>query len=170
MTVISVERDVDSVSLLLVAEFDAPIERVWQLWADPRQLERWWGPPTHPATMEQHDLAAGGEVTFVMTGPGGERSRGWWRVTSVDPPRSLEFTDGFANEDGTPNTETPTIAVQVKLTEKDGGTRMELRFSFDSREAMDVVERWGTFEVLPQSVGQMDALLVETGSTREANG
>jgi uncharacterized protein YndB with AHSA1/START domain len=170
MTVISVERDVDSVSLLLVAEFDAPIERVWQLWADPRQLERWWGPPTHPATMEQHDLAAGGEVTFVMTGPGGERSRGWWRVTSVDPPRSLEFTDGFANEDGTPNTETPTIAVQVKLTEKDGGTRMELRFSFDSREAMDVVERWGTFEVLPQSVGQMDALLVETGSTREPNG
>jgi uncharacterized protein YndB with AHSA1/START domain len=170
MTVISVERDVDSVSLLLVAEFDAPIERVWQLWADPRQLERWWGPPTHPATMEQHDLAAGGEVTFVMTGPGGERSRGWWRVTSVDPPRSLEFTDGFANEDGTPNTETPTIAVQVKLTEKDAGTRMELRFSFDSREAMDVVERWGTFEVLPQSVGQMDALLVETGSTREANG
>ena len=170
MTVISVERDVDSVSLLLVAEFDAPIERVWQLWADPRQLERWWGPPTHPATMEQHDLAAGGEVTFVMTGPGGERSRGWWRVTSVDPPRSLEFTDGFANEDGTPNTETPTIAVKVKLTEKDGGTRMELRFSFDSREAMDVVERWGTFEVLPQSVGQMDALLVETGSTREPNG
>jgi uncharacterized protein YndB with AHSA1/START domain len=170
MTVISVERDVDSVSLLLVAEFDAPIERVWQLWADPRQLERWWGPPTHPATMEQHDLAAGGEVTFVMTGPGGERSRGWWRVTSVDPPRSLEYTDGFANEDGTPNTETPTIAVQVKLTEKDGGTRMELCFSFDSREAMDVVERWGTFEVLPQSVGQMDALLVETGSTREPNG
>src|SRR5215208_1740509 len=165
MTVISVEKDVDSVSLLLVAEFDAPIERVWQLWADPRQLERWWGPPTHPATVEQHDLAAGGEVTFVMTGPGGERSRGWWRVTSVDPPRSLEFTDGFANEDGTPNTETPTIAVQVQLTEKDGGTRMELRFSFDSREAMEVVERWGTFEVLPQSVGQMDALLVETGST-----
>jgi hypothetical protein len=32
--------------LVLVAEFDAPIERVWQLWADPRQLERWWGPPT----------------------------------------------------------------------------------------------------------------------------
>jgi uncharacterized protein YhdP len=60
--------------------------------------------------------------------------------------------------------------VQVKLTEKDAGTRMELRFSFDSREAMDVVERWGTFEVLPQSVGQMDALLVETGSTREPNG
>jgi uncharacterized protein YndB with AHSA1/START domain len=32
-------KDFDSLSLTLVAEFDAPIERVWQLWADPRQLE-----------------------------------------------------------------------------------------------------------------------------------
>ena len=93
MSVISVEKDFDSLSLILVAEFGAPIERVWQLWADPRQLERWWGPPTHPATVETHRLAAGGEVSYVMTGPGGERSRGWWRVTSVDPPGSLECGD-----------------------------------------------------------------------------
>lgn len=159
MTVISVEKDFDSLRLVLVAEFDAAIERVWQLWADPRQLERWWGPPTHPATVEKHDLAAGGEVTCVMTGPGGETSRGWWRVTSVDPPRSLEFTDGFANQDGTPNMEMPTATVQVRLTEQDGGTRMELRFIFESREDMEQLERWGAFEAIPQSVGQMDALL-----------
>jgi uncharacterized protein YndB with AHSA1/START domain len=132
---------------------------VWQLWADPRQLERWWGPPTHPATVEKHHLAAGGEVTYVMTGPRGEKSRGWWRVTSVDPPRSLEFTDGFANPDGTPNTEMPTTAGQVQLTEQDGGTLMVLRFIFDSSEHMARLERWGAFEVFQQSVGQMDALL-----------
>jgi uncharacterized protein YndB with AHSA1/START domain len=159
MSVIRVEKDFDNLSLILVAEFDAPIERVWQLWADPRQLERWWGPPTHPATVEQHELAAGGEVTYFMTGPAGERSRGWWRVTSVDSPRSLEFTDGFANQDGTPNAETATTAVQVRLSEQNGGTRMELRFRFASSEHMEQLERWGAFEVFPQSVGQMDALL-----------
>ena len=79
--------------------------------------------------------------------------------TSVDSPRSLEFTDGFANQDGTPNAETPTTAVQVRLTEQDGGTRMELRFIFDSNEYMEQLERWGAFEVFPQSVGQMDAVL-----------
>jgi len=161
MSVVSVEKDVDSLSLILVAVFDAPIERVWQLWADPRQLERWWGPPTHPSTVEKHDLAAGGEVTYVMTGPGGEKSRGWWRVTSVNPPRSLEFTDGYANQDGTPNADLPTTAVQVRLTEQDGGTEMELRFVFDSRERMEQLERWGAFEVFPQSVGQMDDLLAD---------
>jgi uncharacterized protein YndB with AHSA1/START domain len=160
MSVISVEKDVDSLSLTLVADFDVPIERVWRLWADPRQLEAWWGPPTHPATVEKHDLVTGGEVSYVMTGPEGEKSRGWWRVTSVNPPRSLEFTGGFANQDGTPNAETPTTAVQMRLTEHDGGgTRMELRFIFASTEHMERLERWGAFDVFPQSVGQMDALL-----------
>ena len=159
MSVISVVKDLERLSLTLLADFDAPIERVWQLWADPRQLERWWGPPSHPATVEKHDLAAGGEVAYFMTGPGGERSRGWWRVTSVDPPASLEFTDGFANQDGTPNAETAITDVQMRLTEHDGGTRMELRFIFASSEHMERLERWGAFEVFPQSVAQMDALL-----------
>jgi uncharacterized protein YndB with AHSA1/START domain len=159
MSVISVEKDLDSLSLTLVADFDAQIEQVWQLWADPRQLERWWGPPTHPSTVEKHDLAVGGEVLYFMTGPEGEKTWGWWRVTSVNPPTSLEFTDGFANQDGTPNAETPPTTVQMRLTEHDGGTRMELRFVFDSSEHMEQVERSGAFEVFPLSVGQMDALL-----------
>jgi uncharacterized protein YndB with AHSA1/START domain len=159
MSVISVEKDFEGLNLLLIADFDAPIERVWRLWADPRQLERWWGPPTHPATVGKHELIAGGEVAFFMTGPEDEKTHGWWRVTSVDPPTSLEFTDGFADQDGAPNAAMPTIAVQMQLSEHGGGTRMELRFAFDSSEHMEQFERWGTFEVLPDSVGQMDALL-----------
>jgi uncharacterized protein YndB with AHSA1/START domain len=119
MSVVSVEKDYERRRLTLVAEFAAPIERVWQLWADPRQLERWWGPPTHPATVEKHNLAVGGEVSYVMTGAEGEQTRGWWRVRSVGPPRSLGFTDGFANEDGTPNADLPTIAAEMRLTEHD---------------------------------------------------
>ena len=159
MSIVSVEKDLEGLALVLVADFDAPIERVWELWADPRQLERWWGPPTHPATVEEHDLAAGGEVTYLMTGPGGEQSRGWWRITSVAPPTALEFTDGFANRDGTPNADTPTTEVRMRLTEQGRGTRMELRFAFASSEHMQRLERWGALEVFPQSVGQMDALL-----------
>jgi uncharacterized protein YndB with AHSA1/START domain len=169
MSIVSVEKDFDNLRLIMVAEFDAPIERVWQLWADPRQLERWWGPPTHPATVEKHDLVAGGEVTYFMTDPDGRRSRGWWRVTSVDPPGSLEFTDGFANEDGTPKVEMPTTEAQVRLTEQDGRTRIELRFIFESREHMEDLERWGAFEVFAQSVAQMDAVLSDNPATSAKN-
>jgi predicted dithiol-disulfide oxidoreductase (DUF899 family)/uncharacterized protein YndB with AHSA1/START domain len=159
MTVISVDKDVDSLTFTLVAEFDAPIERVWRLWSDPRQLERWWGPPTHPATVEQHDLTPGGEVTYFMTGPEGDMHRGWWRVTTVDPPKSLEFVDGGANEDGTPNADMPAVTTQVTLAEHGGVTRMQLRSVFDSREQMDQWISTGTAEGVEKAVGQMDALL-----------
>jgi uncharacterized protein YndB with AHSA1/START domain len=159
MSVTSLDKDFDSLTLTLVADFDAPTERVWQLWADPRQLERWWGPPTYPATVEQHDLTPGGEVTYFMTSPEGDKYRGWWRVTSVDPPKSLEFTDGFADQDGSPVADMPTTTVRMQLTEHDGGTRMELRSVFDSREQMEQLANMGMFEGLQESVGQMDALL-----------
>jgi uncharacterized protein YndB with AHSA1/START domain len=159
MTVTSVSKDFDSLTLTVVADFDAPIERVWRLWADPRRLERWWGPPSHPATVEAHDLTPGGEVTYFMTGPAGERSRGWWRVTSVNPPKSLEFTDGSADQDGTPIAGMATTTVQVQLTEHDGGTRMVVRSVFDSREQMERLVRMGATEAFVQAVGQMDALL-----------
>jgi uncharacterized protein YndB with AHSA1/START domain len=157
MTVTRVEKDVDDLSLTLTADFAARVERVWQLWADPRQLERWWGPPTHPATFETHDLAPGGEVTYFMTAPGGRRIRGWWRVTAVDPPTALEFSDGFADA------ATPITTVTVRLAEHEGGTRMVLRFRFESREHMEQLERLGAFAVFPRSVGQMDALLTNEG-------
>jgi uncharacterized protein YndB with AHSA1/START domain len=161
MSVVRVEKDFDSLTLTVIADFDAPIERVWQLWADPRQLERWWGPPSHPATVEAHDLTPGGKVTYVMTGPAGELSRGWWRVRSVDPPASLEFIDGFADQDGRPIAGTPTTTVQVQLTERDGGTRMVVRSIFDSREQMEQVVDMGAVEVFVQAISQMDALLAD---------
>lgn len=133
---------------------------MWELWADPRQLERWWGPPGYPATFEEHELAPGGEMAYFMTSTEGQKYRGWWRVESVDPPRSLEFTDGFANDDGTPNPDMPTSNARVQLTERDGGgTRMELRSSFDSREDMERLLEMGVMEGLEQAVGQIDALL-----------
>jgi uncharacterized protein YndB with AHSA1/START domain len=159
MSVTSVDTDYDNLTTTLVADFDAPIDEVWQLWADPRKLERWWGPPTYPSTFEKHELSPGGEVTYFMTGPEGDQPRGWWRITSVDPPRSLQFTDGFANEDGTPNEELPVINVDVRLTERDGGTRMEMRSTYASREELDKLVGMGMLEGLQQSVGQMDALL-----------
>jgi uncharacterized protein YndB with AHSA1/START domain len=159
MSVTSVDKDLDTLTLTLIADFDAAIERVWELWADPRKLQRWWGPPTYPATVEEHELAPGGSVTYFMTGPEGDRHRGWWRVTAVDPPRSLDFTDGFADQDGTPSADMPVSTVQLRLTERDGGTRMEIRSSFESREQMDQLLALGMDEGLRQSVGQMDALL-----------
>jgi uncharacterized protein YndB with AHSA1/START domain len=159
MSVTSVDKDFDALTLTVIADFDATVERVWELWADPRLLERWWGPPTHPATVIEHDLTAGGEVTYYMTSPEGEKYHGWWRLVSVNPPKSLEFIDGFADSEGKPVDDLPTNTVRMELSSYDGGTRMELRSVFDSREQMDQLLGMGMDEGLQLAVGQMDALL-----------
>ena len=100
MTVTDVVKDPENRTMTITAEFGAPVERVWQIWADPRQLERWWGPPTYPATVVDHDLSPGGAVNYFMTGPEGDKHAGWWRVSAVVPPNRLEFEDGFADGEG----------------------------------------------------------------------
>lgn len=159
MSVTSVDKDFDALTLTLIADFDATTERVWELWADPRLLERWWGPPTHPATMVDHDLTSGGEITYYMTSPEGEKYHGRWQLTAVDPPKSLEFVDAFADADGKPVEGMPTNTVRMELSAYAGGTRMELRSIFDSREQMDQLLGMGMAEGLEQAVGQIDALL-----------
>ena len=82
-----------------------------------------------------------------------------WRVTAVDPPTSLEFTDDFADADGTPIADMPVYRVSVRLTESDSGTRMEMRSRFESREDLDKWMSTGTLEGQQAAVAQMDALL-----------
>jgi uncharacterized protein YndB with AHSA1/START domain len=159
LSVTSVDRDYDRLTVTLISDFDAPIEQVWELWSDPRKLERWWGPPGYPATFEKHDLIPGGEVTYFMTGPEGDRYRGIWRVTAVDPPTSLDFADVFADVYGTPITDMPVSRVSVRLCERDSGTRMEMRSKFESREDLEKWMGTGTLEGQQQAIAQMDVLL-----------
>jgi uncharacterized protein YndB with AHSA1/START domain len=162
MTVTAVRKDPDNLTMTLEAEFEAPPERIWKLWADPRQLERWWGPPTYPATFTKHDLAPGSRVEYHMTGPEGDKPRGYWEVLEVDPPNGLAFRDGFAKDDGTPNPDLPTSEARVRIEEiGTGRTRMLIESVFPSAEAMEQVLAMGMEEGLTQAVGQIDAILAE---------
>ena len=60
MPVTHVHKDPAKHTMTVTAEFAASVQRVWQIWADPRKLERWWGPPVYPATVVEHDLRPGG--------------------------------------------------------------------------------------------------------------
>jgi uncharacterized protein YndB with AHSA1/START domain len=160
MTVTAVVKDPENLTMRITAEFGAPVERVWQVWADPRQLERWWGPPTYPATVADHDLTPGGTVSYFMTGPEGDKFHGWWRITAADAPRTLEFEDGFADDTGRPNSAMPTTTIRVTLADQDGGgTRMEITSTFSDAEAMEQLVTMGMEEGMKAAMGQIDEIL-----------
>ena len=152
--------------MTITAELDASVERAWQLWADPRQLERWWGPPTYPATVVDHDLRAGGRVTYFMTGPDGAKYHGWWQLLAVDPPRRLELQDGFADDTGTPNNDMPVTTTVVTLSERDGGgTLMAIETRFPSVEAMEQLASMGVEQGMLEAISQIPAILAEDAAT-----
>jgi len=166
MTVTAVRKDAAALTLTLTAEFDASPARVWELWADPRQLERWWGPPTWPATFTSHDLAPGSHVEYHMTGPTGDEAHGYWDIVEVDPPNRLVFIDGFAGDDGTPNDDLPRNEGRVTIESIGAGrSRMSIESHFPSAEAMDQVLGMGMEEGLTQAVGQIDEILADESTS-----
>jgi uncharacterized protein YndB with AHSA1/START domain len=94
-----------------------------------------------------------------MTGPEGEKARGWWRFLALDEPRSLDFEDGFSDESGVPNATMPTIRARVDLEESSAGTRMTVTSRFASVEDMEKLLKMGMVEGMTQAMGQIDEIL-----------
>jgi uncharacterized protein YndB with AHSA1/START domain len=161
MPVISSEKNVDALTLTFVAEFAAPVDRVWRVWADPRMLERWWGPPTWPATVDRFDLKPGGDVRYHMTGPDGTKAGGWWAVTEVDEPHHLEFDDGSADDAGEPVDLQDVTHAVVRLEESGAGTRMTTMSTFRTAAQLETLTDMGMEEGMRLAMGQIDDILTE---------
>jgi len=162
MSVTSVEKDFESLTMTITADLDATVERAWQLWADPRQFEQWWGPPGYPTTVIDHDLRAGGRITFFMAGTEGQRYDSTWEVTVADPPRHLELRDGDVDDDGRPSDGNAMTALFITMNERDsGGAHMAIRIHFDSPAGMEDVLATGVEEGMRTVFSQIDVLLAQ---------
>lgn len=164
MPITSVSSDPKALTLTVVADYPVPVERLWEAYADPRQLERFWGPVEWPATFTRHDMAVGGESRYYMSGPAGERSRGWFRFLKVEPLRCFEVEDGFAHEDGRPNTEMPTMRMLFSFEKTKTGSRFTSVTHFPSIEAMEQLVQMGMMEGMRSAMGQIDAVLADLAS------
>ena len=159
MPIVDVQKDPKALTMTVTAQFAAPVERVWAAYADARQLERFWGPPEWPATFERHDFRVGGRSEYVMNGPNGEQSRGFWEFVSVDAPRMFEVTDGFLGPDGQQVTGMPTMRIRFMFEPHDGGTRMVTVTTFPSLEALDQLLAMGMEEGMQAAMAQIDGVL-----------
>lgn len=159
MPVVDVKKDLDATSLTITADFAAPVERVWQLYADPRQMEQIWGPEGYPATVVDHDLKPGGVVNYYMTSPEGEKFYGYWKVAQVAEPTSFSFADGFADENFKPNTDLPESQNSYSFAGTEAGTRATYVSTYPSAEALQQVLDMGMVEGATSAINQIDTFL-----------
>lgn len=161
MPVTSVSKDPDALTLTVVADFPVPLPRLWNAYIDPRQLERFWGPPTYPATFTRHDAAVGGRSEYAMTGPEGDRHRGYWEWLSIVPRNSFEVLDGFARDDGSPATELPQTRMAFAFEATAGGSRVTTVSTFASADDLATVLDMGMEEGLRLAMAQIDGVVAD---------
>ena len=162
MPVVEIHKDRENLTMTVVAQFAAPVSRVWAAYADPRQLERFWGPPTWPAKFVRHDFAVGGRSEYYMTGPNGEQSRGYFEFLAIDEPRAFEVRDGFLDADSKPSEGMPTMIIRFTFEPHDGGTRMVTITKFPSGEALDQLLAMGMEEGMKSAMAQIDDVLASS--------
>ncbi|MDQ2623999.1 MAG: SRPBCC domain-containing protein, partial [Actinomycetota bacterium] len=124
MPVTDVTTDPTALTMTLTAELAAPVERVWRAFTDPRQLERFWGPPTYPARFDEFDMRVGGRALYAMEGPTGDNPRGSWEFLSIDEPRGFEVIDSFVDDDGKPLDGFPAMRMSFSFEPHGEGTRL----------------------------------------------
>ncbi|MEK6312132.1 MAG: SRPBCC family protein [Curtobacterium sp.] len=161
MPVTSVTTDPEALTTTLVADFPVPVERLWGAFTDPRQLERFWGPPGFPATFSAFDLRPGGRARYVMTGPDGEVYRSVWLVIAVDAPARLAFDDLFATEDGEVDPTQPTSTTVLDFESTDSGSRVRVTTTFPDAAALDTLLAMGMEQGYTEAFGQLDRVLAD---------
>lgn len=170
MPVTDVTTDAENLTMTVVADFAAPIERVWSAYSDPRQLERFWGPPGWPATFTAWDHTVGGRAVYSMSGPRGEKSSGAWEFVSIDAPNSFEVIDSFVDESGKPLDGFPAQRMSFVFEPTAGGTRMVTTSHFDSVDALEQVVEMGQVEGLKMAMAQLDTVLQDLRDYAQGKG
>lgn len=98
--------------IVITRVFDAPLERVWSVWTDPKELMKWWGPKDFTCPKGTNDLRVGGKYHYCMRGPAGtEFDKDMWSggvYKEIVPMKKIVATDHFMDAEG--NIVSPTEA------------------------------------------------------------
>ena len=138
--------------IVITRVFDAPRERVWKAWADPKQVVKWWGPRGFSTTSDQREFKAGGAWKHTMIGPDGTPYPNFARFEEILEPERLVYTNGGGKKDG------PGVSFRTTVTLKDlgGKTELTMRMVFDTAEARDlVVKEYGAIEGGRQTLARL---------------
>lgn len=170
MPVTDITTDPENLTLTLIADVAAPVERLWQVYTEADQLSRFWGPPGWPSTFTAFDLRPGGRVDYRMTGPRGETSRASWEVLNVEEGRSFEVLDSFVDEHGEKIEDFPSSRMRFEFASTDAGARLTTTSYFSSLEALEQVLAMGVIEGSRQATEQLDAVLLSLREYAQGKG
>jgi uncharacterized protein YndB with AHSA1/START domain len=94
------ETTASTLSFTVNRTIHAPIDAVWNAWADPEMVKQWWGPDGFTSPMCRMDFREGGTTLVSMKSPDFGEIFNTWSYSRIEPMRRIEFVNRFADGDG----------------------------------------------------------------------
>jgi uncharacterized protein YndB with AHSA1/START domain len=94
-----------------------------------------------------------------MTGPEGERSAGLWEFVRIDEPKAIEVLDRFADAEGNPNLDMPSMRMTFTFDTTDDGSRLTSVTSFPDHDSLQRLVAMGMVEGSTAAMNQLDVVL-----------
>lgn len=86
--------------LVFTRTIDAPRERVFRAWTDPKQFKQWWGPDGFTTPVAEMDVRPGGEMRVEMRGPDGTVYPNTGTFREVVEPERIVVTTRLLDDGG----------------------------------------------------------------------
>lgn len=119
-------------AVLMTRVFDAPRQLVWDAFAKPELLKRWFGPRGYTMPVCELDYRVGGAFRFVIRRPDGAEVGMSGVYRELNPPQKSVHAESFDNMPGE-------AIVTAIFTEADGKTTLHATVEYASREVRDMV-------------------------------
>ena len=94
----SVSENMATWELAIERVFDAPRERVFDMFTQPEHLQKWWGPKMVSIPFAEFDAHPGGKIFIAERSPDGAMNYVAGVVREIERPSHLVFAMHFANE------------------------------------------------------------------------
>ncbi len=156
-----VSKDVANRSIVVVREFDAPLEEVWKAWTEKELLDQWWAPKPWKAKTKSMDFREGGLWLYSMVGPEGEES--WCRVDFKTIIEKVSYSgyDAFCDENGNITPDPPGMHWFCKFSSTGAGTKVDVEITFATEADMEKIFEMGFEEGFTAAHGNLDELLAK---------
>ena len=143
--------------LVVTRTVNGPARLVFEAWTRAELFERWWAPKSFPISLLscEMDVRAGGGYRLVF-GYEGATMEFFGRYLEVTPHSRLAWT----NDEGDGETITT-----VTFEETGGRTHVAVHDLYPSKEALDDAVASGSTSGMPESLAQLDELLVTLGTS-----
>lgn len=157
----TISKDAANKKIIVVREFDAPLEEVWKAWTDSNIMDQWWAPKPYQAKTKTMDFREGGHWLYSMVGPDGNESFCRADFKTIVENKSYTAEDAFCDENGKITHEIPGMHWKNEFSATDTGTKVEVEITFASEADMQKIIEMG-FEVgFTAAHGNLDEVLAK---------